>query len=96
MEQLDFEFNYEDALKAGSLKEFHQFALGKVYTRRNFKWFQQPVIPNGPYGATLRNLHVRQSVKMPKAGKIYNLKFRVVFLTYNSVTIDILELEKVL
>lgn len=90
-----FKFDHDAAIKSGSLKEFHQFALGEVYQRSNFKWYHQPVIPNGPYGCTLRNLRVRDAVKNPQPGKHYNIVFRVVFLTYQSVTIDILELTEV-
>ncbi len=91
----NFNFDYDAAVAKGSMKKYHLFELGGIYTRQNFQWFKSPVIANGPYGIKLRDLKVNNAVQMPVAGKKYNLKFQVVFLTYNSVTIDILEIEEV-
>lgn len=92
----DFDFDKAAALQSGSLNKFHQFALGEVYRRKKFQWFQKPVIANGPYGLKLRDLHVRHAVRTPEPGKFYDIEFRVVFLQINSVTIDILKLDEVL
>lgn len=88
----DYNFDKAAALAQGSKEVFYQFKLGETYQLENFKWFNTPVIPNGPHGLELRALKVRNTNIQPKAGKSYNIKFQVVYLTFASITIDILEL----
>ncbi|MBP3346420.1 MAG: hypothetical protein J6L86_05260 [Alphaproteobacteria bacterium] len=83
------EFNYDEAVKNGSLTTCYQYKLGEVYQRK-IKMFQNPVIANGPYGARLVKLKIRTAPFQLTAGKTYNLNFRVTFLLEFSVEIDVL------
>lgn len=87
-----FDFNKENALQKGSMEVFHQLKLGEVYSRKNFRWCAKPVMTNG-HDSKLRALKIRNAVKTPVAHKHYDITFRIVFLTYATITIDILELE---
>lgn len=83
------EFNYDEAVKNGSLITCYQYKLGEVYQRK-IKMFQDPVIANGPYGARLVKLKIRTAPFQLTTGKTYNLNFRVTFLREFSVEIDVL------
>ena len=86
-----FEFNRNEALLQGSIDKLDQFKLGESYTRLNFRWCGRSVIACGPK-TILRAIKIRNTVKAPVAHKHYNITFRIVFLTYAVITIDILEL----
>ncbi len=88
------EFNYDEAIKNGSLTTCYQYKLGEIYQKK-IKMFQNPVIANGPYGTRLVKLKIRSAPFLLMTGKTYDLNFRVVFLREFSVEIDVLSAAEV-